>query len=105
MAGIDFKEIGMKIRNLRVESKLTQENLAESVDVNISHISNIETGKVKVSLSLLVRICRALNTTVDYVLANEYPHATTPLEREHMISIKKLPPEKHEQLLKISNVF
>ena len=70
MKELDFSQIGQRIKEVRVERQLTQETLAEMTDVNISHISNIETNKVKVSLTLLVNICNALDTTVDELLCN-----------------------------------
>lgn len=101
----DFAEIGSNIRKKRIEQHLTQENLADAVDVNVSHISNIETNKVKISLSLLIKICKSLNTTVDYILSSEFPEMNSPLEKEINMTIKKLPREKQEQILRIAKVI
>ena len=46
MEDLDFAFIGQRIRELRNEKMLTQEYVANAVDVNVSHISNIETNKV-----------------------------------------------------------
>ena len=69
MKELDFSLIGQRIREVRCEKHLTQEYLANATGVNVSHISNIETNKVKVSLTLLVQIlfivkykCRKLQT-------------------------------------------
>ena len=59
MKDLDFAFIGQRIREIRNEKMLTQEYIANAVNVNVSHISNIETNKVKVSLSLLVQICNS----------------------------------------------
>ena len=50
MKDLNFEKIGKKIKEVRLEKKLTQEYLADAVDVNTSHISNIENNRVKVSL-------------------------------------------------------
>ena len=72
MQELNFEEIGQAIRASRIEQHYTQEYVAEQVGVNVSHISNIENNRVKVSLTTLVAICNVLNLTVDYILKNEY---------------------------------
>ena len=42
---IDFKLIGEKIKNIRNEKKITQEELAEMAEISVGYISNIETAK------------------------------------------------------------
>ena len=90
---------------VRTDRQLTQEYLAKVTDVNVSHISNIETNKVKVSLTLLVSICNAMNVTVDYILGNEYKAPTTAFETELLNTVDKLDFSKKEQLLRIAKVL
>ncbi len=49
---------------------LTQEKLGEIVDVNTSNISHIERATTQVSLSSLVRIANALDTTLDQLVCD-----------------------------------
>ena len=49
---IDYKSIGARIRAVRTERKITQEQLAEAVGVGTSHLSHIETGAGNASLDL-----------------------------------------------------
>ena len=97
--------IGQRIKEVRSSKKLTQEYLAEKTGVNVSHISNIETNKVKVSLTLLVGICNALDVTLDYLLANEYHTPASATERELLNTIKNMDNAKLETLLKIAKVL
>ena len=105
MKDIDFAFIGRRIRELRTAKHMTQEYLADSVGVNVSHISNIERNKVSVSLSLLVNICNSLDVTLDYLLENEYRHSGSVLEAEILNLLKDMPKEKQETLLKIAKVL
>lgn len=105
MQNLDFAFIGQRIREIRNDKHLTQEFLANKTDVNVTHISNIETNKVKVSLTLLVRICNALDVTLDYLLENEYHVPTSVLEKELVNTIKDMPTEKQETLLRIAKVL
>ena len=105
MNELDFALIGQRIKQVRSDKKLTQEYLANVTGVNVSHISNIETSKVKVSLTLLVGICNALDVTMDYLLENEYHTPNSTLEKELINTMKDMPKDKLETLLRIAKVL
>lgn len=105
MKELDFSVIGHRIKEIRTNKKLTQEYLAEKTGVNVSHISNIETNKVKVSLTLLVSICNVLDVTLDYILENEYHNPHTVTEKELFNVIKDMEQIKLETLLRIAKVL
>ncbi|MBQ2230839.1 MAG: helix-turn-helix transcriptional regulator [Oscillospiraceae bacterium] len=62
---IDYYSIGRRIQQRRVQRNITQERLAEMVNVSVPHISRIENGSSQPSLQVLVDICNALELTVD----------------------------------------
>ena len=105
MKELDFAQIGKRIKEIRLSKSLTQEALANATNVNVSHISNIERNKVKVSLQLLVHISNALNVTVDQLLENEYISTTSPAEQEIINAIHELDAEQQRILLKIARVL
>ena len=63
---MNYEALGRKIKEVRRKQNMTQEYLAEKVDLSVSHISNIETAKTKVSFPTLVEISNALGVSVDY---------------------------------------
>jgi transcriptional regulator with XRE-family HTH domain len=67
---IDYVSIGNNIRLARKAKGLTQDGLAELVDLSTNHISHIEIGTTSLSLEALLRICEALDVTADYLLYN-----------------------------------
>lgn len=101
MDNLNFKRIGEKLRTIRLSKNLTQEYIANAVDINTSHISNIENNRVKVSLSTLVQICNALDTTVDYVLSEEYTDSSSAIEQEILHELHACSNNTKEQILKI----
>lgn len=105
MNDIDFSFIGKRIREVRIEKHYTQDYLAEYAGVNVSHISNIENNRVKISLTLLVKICNALNVSIDYMLQNEYKNPESGIETELIHLMKDMPSEKQETLLRIAKVL
>ena len=59
---------GMRIKNLRLNKKMTREYLAESLDVSTRFLADVEAGKVGISVATLTRLCMVLNTSADYLL-------------------------------------
>jgi transcriptional regulator with XRE-family HTH domain len=56
--------IGQKIKTLRTEKNLTQEQLAEKAGISIDFLSLIERGRNAPSLESLEKIANALNIEV-----------------------------------------
>lgn len=65
------EKIGAFIRDIRKESGLTQEQLAEALGVSQRSISRWETGKTMPDYSLLPNICEVLGITVAELLEAE----------------------------------
>lgn len=66
--GINYKDIGERVRRERKGKGLTQQELAELVDQTPTNISHIERGATKAGLPTLVALANALDVTVDYFL-------------------------------------
>ena len=66
MTDLDFAEIGSKIKERRLSLKMTQDFIANKLDVNPSHISNVECGRANPSLTALVKIANTLECSVDF---------------------------------------
>lgn len=79
---LDYKAIGKRVQNARIRAKMTQEQLSETVSMSTSHISNIETGSTKVSLTAIVNLANALSVTVDDLLCDNLFHARPQFERD-----------------------
>ena len=65
---IDYMKIGQRIKAARVLKGYTQFELGELTDVSNNHISHIESGQTKVSLSLLIKIASVLDKDIEYFL-------------------------------------
>lgn len=65
---IDYAALGKRIKNKRVENKLTQEQLGELCELSAAHIGHIERGTRILSVEVLFRIAQVLNVSVDYLL-------------------------------------
>lgn len=93
---IDYSEIGKRIAKRRKELGLKQYQVCEMVDVNYKYLSNLETGRSAPSLELIMSLCRALDTTPDYLLTGTDKSQPTPEDIQE--KIKKLD-EKNRRIL------
>ena len=68
---INQKEIGQRIRYLRKETGLSQEELADKLNINTDHLGRLETGKRGMSIDLLAEISKYFAVSTDYILFGE----------------------------------
>ena len=61
-------EIGCRLRAARRAGGLTQEQLAEKVELSPLFLSYVECGQKGMSLQTMEKICRALDVSADYLL-------------------------------------
>lgn len=62
------KLIGVRIRQLRRERKLSQEDLGYKSDLHYTHIGAIERGEKNWSIDTLVKVAKGLKVTVNDLL-------------------------------------
>ncbi|MBR1405108.1 MAG: helix-turn-helix transcriptional regulator [Treponema sp.] len=70
---MDYAEIGHRIRLYRKLKNLSQEQLAEKINISPTHMSHIETGSTKLSLPVLVDLAQALDVQTDKLLFESKP--------------------------------
>lgn len=58
------KTLGETIRTLREKSGMTQEDLADKADINVSYLAKIENGYVNTTVRYLLKLAKGLNTRV-----------------------------------------
>lgn len=61
-------QVGEQIKAAREQARMTQEQLAERVDVSPQYVSDLERGVVGASLTTLSRVCTALGVSSDQIL-------------------------------------
>ncbi|GAA0286790.1 transcriptional regulator with XRE-family HTH domain [Gracilibacillus halotolerans] len=63
--------LSVKLKTLRTEKNLTQEQLAEKLQVSRSTISSWETGRSYPDLEMVIEICDRFNVSLDYLLRED----------------------------------
>ena len=70
---MNYEEIGKRIRKYRKLKNLSQEELAEKIDISTTHMSHIETGSTKLSLQVLVDLSKVLEVNTDDLIFENKP--------------------------------
>lgn len=98
---MNYAQIGSRIRRLRRERGLTQETLAEMVDISTTHMSHIETGATKLSLPVLVDIAQALDVSCDVILTGSRSNTGNGAVQEAQALLSDCTPKQAQVLLAI----
>ncbi len=101
------KEFGEKIKRMRKSRKLTQEKLAEMIDISPRTLSCIEIGANFVKAETLEKIIKALNTTTEELFANEHLQDCNTLYKNiiNLLKSARSDRKKLEHIYKIVKYF
>lgn len=93
---IDYIAVGERIKKSRISKNITQDKLAELIEINPSHLSNIERGKTKMSTDTMVNISRSLNVSMDYLLFGDITLEHDQYTNIALLEVKELLKDKNK---------
>ena len=102
---IDYNIIGERLKKARLTKGLTQENLAESLNISIAYLSRIETGTTKLNLKRLSEICKLLEVSESEILSGVSDSSNNYLSDDFNNLLKNCSPEKQRLIYKIANII
>lgn len=94
---VENRKLGEAIRDARMRRGLTQEALAERLDITLIHLKNIEGSRRKPSVPLLFRMMEILDFSVDALVFPE--------REEGVIHTTNLTPEEIEAVARLVDVM
>lgn len=59
-------KLGRRLKELRTNTNLTQEQVASEVDMSRDHLSNIENGKYPINIKTLYKLAEFYNVEMKY---------------------------------------
>lgn len=86
---------GIRIKTVRKKYNMTQESLAEALNVSIDSVSKYENGKVTCGYDYIIKLCQMFNISADYFLFGIEKPLSTKL-KDNDIKIAKLLTELDE---------
>lgn len=79
----DQKEFGKRLKEIRMSKGITQEKLAEELNVSWAHISKMERGTRSCSIDLLIALSGYFEVSTDYLLTGK----EMSIERNRILSV------------------
>lgn len=96
---IDYKLIGSRIKDARRSRGLTQDVLAEKLDVTVGYVSQVERGVTKINLDLLAAISEILDWNIEDFLIDSARGADSYLQSEYLSQFALLTPKEKQLAL------
>ena len=96
---MDQVAIGARIKAARERVHLTQEQLAEIIDISPTHMSVIERGVKTPKLDTFVRIANALGVSTDALLQDVVVPVNDSIMAELSARIGRMPQKDRERIL------
>lgn len=102
---LDYNIIGERLKKARIKKGLTQEQLAEKIDVSIAFLSRVERGSSRPNLRRLDEICNILGVSQGYILEGASGDSKTYLDKDFSNLLENCPPEKLKLIYSIAKVI
>lgn len=97
----DYKQgMGQRIKKQRKAVKLTQERIAEELNISVKHFSEVERGIAGLSVENLIKLSDILGVSIDYMVKGE-----ADFNRWYSVinALDNVPPEKEMLIRNLLN--
>ena len=102
---MDKLKIGGFITNCRKVKKLTQEELADQIDISVAFLSRLERGSSHINLKRLSQICNLLEISEGYVLNGSSSGSDNYLDPEFSHLLKSATPKTQKLIYNIAKLI
>ena len=102
---LDYNIIGQRIRQARLNKNLTQEDLAEQIDISVAFLSRIERGNSHVNLKRLNQLCGLLDVSEGYILNGASSTSELYLIKDFADLLHDCPAHKQRLIYKIAKII
>lgn len=101
MSNHSEENYGARIKDLRIQMGLTQNQVAVELNVTPGYISNVENNRTAMSLRILTYYAKLVGISLDSLVGQiEQEYQETALDNELIAKISKMSVDKKTKLLK-----
>lgn len=102
---IDYSVIGSRIKQARLAKNMTQEDLADKIDISVAFLSRVERGNSHINLKRLNQLCDLLDVSEGYLLNGASSSSENYLDKEFTDLIKSVSPEKQKLIYNVAQTI
>lgn len=102
---IDYSVIGSRIKQARLAKNMTQEDLADKIDISVAFLSRVERGNSHINLKRLNQLCGLLDVSEGYLLNGASSSSENYLDKEFTDLIKSVSPETQKMIYNVAKTI
>ena len=102
---LDYSVIGQRIKQARLAKNMTQEDLAEKIDISVAFLSRVERGNSHINLKRLNQLCGLLDVSEGYLLNGASSNSINYLNKEFSELLEKCSPDKQKLIYNVAKVI
>ena len=102
---IDYKLIGLRVKDKRRSISLTQEKMSELLNVSVGYVSQIERGITKPNLEMLSAISKILKCDIAELISNTTVEKSDFLNREINELLSGMTSKQKQMLMDIAEII
>ena len=102
---LDYGVIGSRIKQARLAKNMTQEDLADQIDISVAFLSRVERGNSHINLKRLNQLCGLLDVSEGYLLNGASSSSENYLDKEFTDLIKSVSPEKQKLIYNVAKTI
>lgn len=101
-----YANLGKKVKELRIENGLTQNQVAEALNVTPGYISNVENNRSAMTLRLLMYYAELTHVSLDALIGSiDSDYESTALDYELAALTQKLSDEDKRKLVQTLKIW
>ena len=99
-------ELAKRVRQIRIDNHLTQEQVAKALNATPGYICNVESGRTAMSLRMLVYFAKLTGESLDSLVGSiEKDYQPTAVDHEILEYLSKYTTEEKKKLLNILKIW
>ena len=102
---LDYSIIGSRIRQARIAKDMTQEELADQLDISVAFLSRVERGNSHVNLKMLNQICNILEVSEGLILNGTSSDSEDYLVEDFALLLKSVPPKTQKLIYNVAKTI
>ena len=102
---LDYSVIGSRIKQARLAKNMTQEDLADQIDISVAFLSRVERGNSHINLKRLNQLCGLLDVSEGYILNGVSSKSTNYLNKEFADLLRDCSPETQRLIYDVAKTI
>lgn len=99
---MDLEKIGLFIKELRKQNKMSQQKLADMIPIDRSGLSRWENGEVQIPIDKMKILCEIFNISVDELISGERTNINNRMEqRKNLFNYLSIQDSKYKKIKKL----